>query len=93
MPTTAVFIVAALAMAWLSDGFARGRRWPFIYIGAVITVSQTQHDLKLGTDSYTGFQLAVTIPLRVIPVYHVDKARFALYYLQNVGVSRVHTLH
>jgi MFS transporter, ACS family, pantothenate transporter len=37
--TTGVFIVMALVWAWLSDGLFRGARWPFIYIGAVITVS------------------------------------------------------
>jgi ACS family pantothenate transporter-like MFS transporter len=29
----------ALIWAWASDGLLRGTRWPFIYIGAVITVS------------------------------------------------------
>jgi D-alanyl-lipoteichoic acid acyltransferase DltB (MBOAT superfamily) len=28
----------ALTWAWLSDGLCRGARWPFVYIGAVITV-------------------------------------------------------
>lgn len=30
----------ALIWGWLSDGPCRGARWPFIYIGAVINVSQ-----------------------------------------------------
>lgn len=30
----------ALIWGWLSDGPCRGARWPFIYIGAVITVSR-----------------------------------------------------
>jgi len=38
LPGTAIFIVVALAYAWLSDGLFRGRRWPFIYLGAVITI-------------------------------------------------------
>jgi hypothetical protein len=29
-----------LIWAWLSDGPCRGARWPFIYVGAVINVSQ-----------------------------------------------------
>lgn len=29
-----------LIWGWLSDGPCRGARWPFIYIGAIITVSQ-----------------------------------------------------
>ncbi|KAL7419497.1 hypothetical protein Q5752_005408 [Cryptotrichosporon argae] len=37
--TTAVLIVVGLLQAWLSDGVFRGRRWPFIYIGAVITIA------------------------------------------------------
>lgn len=31
--------MVALAYAWLSDGLFRGRRWPFIYLGAVITIT------------------------------------------------------
>ncbi|KAK4685091.1 MFS transporter, ACS family, pantothenate transporter, partial [Tremellales sp. Uapishka_1] len=36
--SSAVLIVVALSWAWLSDGWAKGRRWPFIYIGAVYTL-------------------------------------------------------
>jgi ACS family pantothenate transporter-like MFS transporter len=35
---TALFIVVAFTWGWLSDGPCRGARWPFIYVGAVITV-------------------------------------------------------
>ncbi|OQE24638.1 hypothetical protein PENSTE_c007G09645 [Penicillium steckii] len=38
LPTTAVLIVMGLIWAWVSDGPCRGARWPFIYIGAVITL-------------------------------------------------------
>ncbi|KAH7131542.1 major facilitator superfamily domain-containing protein [Dactylonectria estremocensis] len=38
IPTTGIFIVVALSWAWLSDGLAKGRRYPFIYAGAVITL-------------------------------------------------------
>ncbi|EEA23625.1 hypothetical protein EYB25_006348 [Talaromyces marneffei] len=36
--TLGIFIVMALIWGWLSDGVCRGARWPFIYIGAVITL-------------------------------------------------------
>jgi ACS family pantothenate transporter-like MFS transporter len=36
--TSGVFIVVAFSWAWLSDGPFRGRRWPFIYAGAVINI-------------------------------------------------------
>lgn len=39
IPTTAIFIIMALSWAWLSDGPLQGARWPFIYAGAVLTVS------------------------------------------------------
>ncbi|WWC57517.1 uncharacterized protein I303_100049 [Kwoniella dejecticola CBS 10117] len=38
LPQTAIFIVVALSFAWLSDGPFRGRRWPFVYIGAVYSL-------------------------------------------------------
>lgn len=38
LPATGIFIVVALSYAWLSDGPLRGRRWPFIYIGAFLAV-------------------------------------------------------
>ncbi|RSH93611.1 hypothetical protein EHS25_006257 [Saitozyma podzolica] len=38
LPGTAIFVVVAILYAWLSDGPFRGRRWPFIYLGAVITI-------------------------------------------------------
>ncbi|KAB5551072.1 major facilitator superfamily domain-containing protein [Coniochaeta sp. 2T2.1] len=38
LPTTGIFVGMALTWAWLSDGVLRGRRWPFIYLGAAITL-------------------------------------------------------
>ncbi|WVF67012.1 hypothetical protein IAT40_001755 [Kwoniella sp. CBS 6097] len=38
LPTKGIFIVSALAYAWLSDGPFRGRRWPFIYLNGAIAV-------------------------------------------------------
>lgn len=37
LPTTAIFIVVALTWGWISD--VKGARWPFIYIGAVLTMA------------------------------------------------------
>ncbi|RSM19219.1 hypothetical protein CDV31_001895 [Fusarium ambrosium] len=39
LPTTGIFIVMALLWGWLSDGPMKGRRYPFIYLGAVITIA------------------------------------------------------
>jgi ACS family pantothenate transporter-like MFS transporter len=39
LTTIGIFIVVAITWAWLSDGPCRGARWPFIYIGAALTVS------------------------------------------------------
>jgi len=38
LPTTGIFIGMAMTWAWLSDGVLKGRRWPFIYLGAIITL-------------------------------------------------------
>ncbi|KAG0651102.1 Pantothenate transporter liz1 [Hyphodiscus hymeniophilus] len=38
LTTTGIFIVMAFVWGWLSDGPCRGARWPFIYIGAVLTL-------------------------------------------------------
>lgn len=38
LPGTAFFIVVSLVYAWSSDALG-GRRWPFIYLGALITLS------------------------------------------------------
>ncbi|KAJ7243446.1 major facilitator superfamily domain-containing protein [Mycena rebaudengoi] len=38
LPTTAIFVVVALTLAWVSDGPAKGSRWQFIVAGAVVTL-------------------------------------------------------
>ncbi|KAH8659763.1 allantoate permease [Xylariales sp. PMI_506] len=38
LPTTGVLVVMGLIWAWLSDGPCRGSRWPFIQIGAVVSL-------------------------------------------------------
>lgn len=38
LPTTGIFVGMALTWAWISDGVLRGKRWPFIYLGAAINL-------------------------------------------------------
>ncbi|KAG8165805.1 hypothetical protein KVR01_004357 [Diaporthe batatas] len=38
LPTTGIFVVMALIWGWVSDGPCHGLRWPFIYVGAAITL-------------------------------------------------------
>ncbi|KAJ7723277.1 major facilitator superfamily domain-containing protein [Mycena maculata] len=38
LPATAIFVVTALILAWISDGPARGLRWPFIVSGAIVNL-------------------------------------------------------
>ncbi|WVQ82939.1 hypothetical protein IAT38_005075 [Cryptococcus sp. DSM 104549] len=38
LPQTAIFVVVAASWAWISDGPLRGRRWPFFYAGAIISI-------------------------------------------------------
>ncbi|KAF4495287.1 transporter [Fusarium agapanthi] len=38
IPSTAIFLVMALAWGWLSDGPLQGARWPFIYSGAILII-------------------------------------------------------
>jgi len=45
LPTTGIFIAMGFVWAWLSDGPFRGSRWPFIYLGAVTTVSSESFSL------------------------------------------------
>ncbi|EPE03059.1 allantoate permease [Ophiostoma piceae UAMH 11346] len=38
LATTGIFIGMAIFWGWLSDGPLKGARWPFLYIGAAITI-------------------------------------------------------
>ncbi|KAG6364809.1 hypothetical protein INS49_006413 [Diaporthe citri] len=38
LPTTGIFVVMSLLWGWASDGPCHGIRWPFIYVGAAITL-------------------------------------------------------
>ncbi|KAJ5518609.1 Major facilitator superfamily domain general substrate transporter [Penicillium expansum] len=76
LPTTAVLIVMGLIWGWLSDGPCRGARWPFIYIGAVITLTIT-----------TTAQLLFTVLMMKLPFYTNLKGRMAVYWLSNIGMG------
>ncbi|KAH6972289.1 major facilitator superfamily domain-containing protein [Ilyonectria sp. MPI-CAGE-AT-0026] len=52
LPTEGILIVMALIWGWLSDGPLKGARWPFMYIGAVITI--ILHALLLKMPLYTN---------------------------------------
>ncbi|KAI5475641.1 MFS general substrate transporter [Pseudohyphozyma bogoriensis] len=39
LPTSAIFVVCSLIFAWLSDGPAKARRWPFIIGGAIFSLA------------------------------------------------------
>ncbi|KAJ7171016.1 major facilitator superfamily domain-containing protein [Mycena filopes] len=38
LPASAIFVVTALILAWVSDGPATGLRWPFIIAGSITTL-------------------------------------------------------
>ncbi|KAK7052448.1 hypothetical protein R3P38DRAFT_2762817 [Favolaschia claudopus] len=38
LPATAIFFVTALTLAWVSDGPAKGLRWPFVIAGSITTL-------------------------------------------------------
>ncbi|KAF7324909.1 MFS general substrate transporter [Mycena kentingensis (nom. inval.)] len=38
LPATAIFVVTALLLAWISDGPLKGKRWPIVVGGAVVTL-------------------------------------------------------
>ncbi|KAJ6454570.1 major facilitator superfamily domain-containing protein [Mycena vulgaris] len=38
LPATAIFVVTALILAWVSDGPAKGLRWPFVIAGSIVTL-------------------------------------------------------
>ncbi|KIY01808.1 uncharacterized protein Z520_01946 [Fonsecaea multimorphosa CBS 102226] len=52
--TIGIFIGMSFVWGWLSDGPLRGRRWPFIYAGAFITLifSVVLRQMPLYTDVY-----------------------------------------
>ncbi|KAF7304315.1 MFS general substrate transporter [Mycena chlorophos] len=38
LPATAIFVVVALILAWISDGPLKGRRYPIIILGAILVL-------------------------------------------------------
>ncbi|KAF7318451.1 MFS general substrate transporter [Mycena chlorophos] len=58
LPTTAIFAVAAIIAAWLSDGPAKGRRWPFLLFGGVFGLIMDIVWLKMPLYTNIGGHLA-----------------------------------
>ncbi|KAK4699017.1 MFS transporter, ACS family, pantothenate transporter, partial [Phenoliferia sp. Uapishka_3] len=88
LPTTAIFVVAALVFAWVSDGPLKGRRWPLIPVGAIITVSADSSSRFLESSSLNIdplFQIIIASLLIKLPLYGHDTAHFVLYYLIQLG--------
>lgn len=83
----------ALIWAWLSDGPCRGARWPFIYIGAISTVSQNvlfYLTIDLCMEALTSIchaQLIVSSLMMKMPFYTNIKSRMIVYWLSNIGVG------
>lgn len=66
--TTGIFIAMAFIWGWLSDGPCRGARWPFVYVGAVITVITAAL-------SYIGWLLTLNFSLdRILRPFEADAA-------------------
>lgn len=84
MPATGIFIVAALVFAWISDGPLKGRRWPLIPVGAVITVRFLDFPSTL-QPTKSVHQIIIAAILLKLPLYGHNKAHFALYYLIQLG--------
>ncbi|TVY45481.1 Pantothenate transporter [Lachnellula occidentalis] len=78
LTTTGIFIVMAFVWGWLSDGPCRGARWPFIYLGAVIT----SYD---NTNSAPTPQLIFSILLRQMPLYENIYGRKVVFWLSQIG--------
>lgn len=90
--TTGIFIAVALSWAWLSDGPFRGRRYPFIYFGAIVTVSfetlRTIFDFPPRLLTSTSLpQLLFSVVLRQMPLYKNIHGRKVVYWLSQFGVS------
>lgn len=70
----------------LSDGPCRGSRWPFIHIGAVITV-RTFNPYAQVDSVVTFVKLVMCVLLRQMPLYTNIPGRMAVYWLSNIGVG------
>lgn len=85
--TIGIFIVVAFTWGLLSDGPCRGARWPFIYAGAVITVSEQHPASFFYVISYNKLQVMFCALLRQMPLYSNVDGRMAVYWLSQTGVS------
>jgi hypothetical protein len=88
LPTTGIFIGMSLIWAWLSDGPFKGRRYPFIYAGAVVPVGRHQslrfHIIAWLIDNP---QFIFNMALLKMPLYSNIEGRKIVYWLENIGVS------
>ncbi len=88
LTTTGIFIVMAFVWGWLSDGPFRGARYPFIYLGAVLTVSlKSLRSLRSLADKSFAIQLIFTVLMRQMPLYEHIYSRKVVYWLSQIGVS------
>jgi ACS family pantothenate transporter-like MFS transporter len=81
-----------MAFVWgcLSDGPCRGARWPFIYFGAVLTVSsKTNRIILFVLEQWLIYllQLIFTVLMRQLPLYEHIYQRKVVYWLSQIGVS------
>jgi ACS family pantothenate transporter-like MFS transporter len=81
----------AFVWGWLSDGPFRGARYPFIYAGAVLTVSSKPfviyYSLRPLADNSSAIKLIFTILMRQMPLYEHIYQRKVVYWLSQIGVS------
>lgn len=88
--TTGIFVPVAFAWALLADGPCRGRRWPFIYMGAVINVRTDTVNgagLVVQTNEHPK-QIIFDVLLLKMPLYSNISGRTVVYWLSNIGVSQ-----
>lgn len=78
----------ALSWGWLSDGPLKGARWPFIYAGAIITVSsRCLIECRVAKLSDNISQMVFHIVLLKMPLYTDITGRMIVYWFANIGVS------
>lgn len=82
----------ALIWGWASDGPCHGVRWPFIYVGAAITVSswilQAQLLILIYLSHANGVhQLLFSVLLRQMRLYENITGRMIVYWFSQIGVS------
>jgi ACS family pantothenate transporter-like MFS transporter len=78
----------ALAWAWTSDGPLQGKRWPFIYAGAALTVSS---QLAMRLLMLNLSQLIFNLLFLSMPLYSDIDSRMVVYWLSHIGVRMTST--